>query len=117
MTIKFVNGQTQTYENALETEEYFNGNSRRTLTFQILPQNCNLQTLSDLCTEENCASIELTNEELGVSNIHEGYVLKLKVGIESILSDAETNQYTDMVVLKLGKRTFIEQKLHELGVM
>ena len=116
MKIKFANNVEQSYIEAFETEEYYNGASRRTLTFEIDPSDCDIQTLSDRCTEANLTSIELINEEEGISNIYEGYVLKLQVGIESRLINADTNTYGDVVVLKLGKRTYIEQRLHELGL-
>ena len=116
LKLKFGNNVEQVYESALETEEYYNGSSRRTLTFEINPEDCNLQELSDLCTEENCELLTLTNDEENITNFFENYVLKLQVGIESKLIDSEQNIYVDKVILKLGKRTYIEQKLHELGI-
>ena len=112
------------YQSAIETEEFFNGSSRRTLTFDIAKGSVSLDTLDALCTEDNCAKLELVNDavtdEAGnvstVTNIYEGYVLKLKVGIESVLTDVEKQTYEDRIVLKLGKRTYIEQKLHDLGI-
>ena len=116
LKIKFVNGTEQAYLNALETEEYYNGASRRTLTFEIARDAANLEELDALCTEENLVKLELVNEEMDVSNIYDGYVLKLKLGVEQKLTNPETNTYTEYVSLKLGKRTYIEQKLHDLGV-
>lgn len=104
------------YLTALETEEFYNGSSRRTLTFQIDKSATGLDALDALCTEDNCAKLELVNEEAAITNIYEGYVLKLKVGVESVLTDAEKQTYEDRIVLKLGKRTYIEQKLHDLGI-
>lgn len=115
LIIKFANNVTQEYIDAIETEEYYNGSSRRTLTFTIDPTKCNLQSLSDECTELNCAALELSNTEEGITNIYEGYVLKLFVGIES--RPAGEGSYQEVVVLKLGKRTYIEQRLHELGIL
>ena len=120
LKLKFANGNELTYLTALETEEYWNGSSRRTLTFQLARDAANLETLDGLCTEQNLASLELINDEMGVTNVYEGYVLKLKVGVEPVLVSAETPEaaavYEDRVVLKLGKRTYIEQQLHDLGV-
>lgn len=120
LKIKFVNGKTQEYLNALETEEYFNGSNRRTLTFEIAREAANLEELDALCAEENLAKLELINEEEDISNIYEGYVLKLKVGVEPVLVTAETPDapavYEDRVVLKVGRRTYIEEKLHKLGL-
>ena len=120
LKLKFVDGTEQPYLTALETEEYYTGASRRTLTFQIARNAADLETLDSLCTEQNLTRLELTNDEMGVTNIYEGYVLKLKVGVEPVLVSAETPEapavYEDRIVLKLGKRTYIEQMLHDLGV-
>lgn len=105
------------YLDAFETEEYYNGNSRRTLSFEMAPGAYDLEKLNELCSiEANVAKLELINEEKSITNIHEGYVLKLKVGIEPKLINAETQTYEDRIVLKLGKRTYIEEKLHQLGI-
>ena len=120
LKLKFVDGTEQPYLTALETEEYYTGASRRTLTFQIARNAADLETLDSLCTEQNLAKLELANDEMGVTNIYEGYVLKLKVGVEPVLVSSETPEapavYEDRIVLKLGKRTYIEQMLHDLGV-
>lgn len=115
LIIKFANNVTQEYINAIETEEYYAGSSRRTLTFTIDPSKCNIQDLSDECTEVNCATLELFNTAEQVTNIYEGYVLKLFVGIES--RQVSDGVYEEVVILKLGKRTYIEQRLHELGIL
>ena len=108
------------YLNALETEEYFNGASRRTLSFEIAPGVIGLDKLNALCTEANCATLQLINEEEGVTNIYEGYVLKLACGIHSKLVQEETPDtaavYEDRLIFKLGKRTYIEEQLHKLGL-
>lgn len=104
------------YLDAIETEEYYNGSSRRVITFYIARDAISLDKLDALCTETNCAKLELSNDDAGITNIYEGYVLKLKVGSESVLTDAEKQTYEDRIVLKLGKRTYIEEKLHELGI-
>ena len=112
------------YQSAIETEEFFNGSSRRTLTFNIAKGAIGLDALDALCTEDNCVKLELVNdafvdengETSTITNMYEGYVLKLKVGVESVLTDAEKQTYEDRIVLKLGKRTYIEEKLHELGI-
>ena len=120
LKIKFNGGEDLPYLSALETEEYWNGSSRRTLTFQLARDAADLEELDGLCTEQNLAQLELTNDDMGVTNVYEGYVLKLKVGVEPVLAAAETPDtpatYEDRIVLKLGKRTYIEQQLHNLGV-
>lgn len=120
LKIKFANGSEQEYSSALETEEYWNGSNRRTLTFEIARNTANLENLDKLCTEENLAQLELTNEEIGITNFYNGYVLKLKLGIEQVLTNSETPDspatYEDKIILKLGKRTYIEQQLHNLNI-
>lgn len=116
LKIRFADKTEVAYLNAVETEEYWGGSSRRTLTFEIARAAANLETLDTLCTEANCASLELINEEEAISNIYDGYALKLKVGVEPVLIDAQQQTYEDRIVLKLGKRTYIEERLHELGL-
>lgn len=122
MALKIIFSDTgkteQGYLQALETEEYYNGSSRRTLTFDIARDAADIEALDVLCSaEDNVARLELVNEEMGATNFYDGYVLKLKVGVEPKLIDPETQTYEDRVVLKLGKRTYIEQKLHGLGLL
>ena len=118
-TIKIANTEFE-YLNALETEEFFNGSSRRTLTITCAPDAISIDALNALLTEENLASITLYNEESGISNVYDGYVLKLSCGIKSELVQAETPDraavYEDRLVFKLGKRTYIEEQLHKLGL-
>lgn len=165
MNIKFKNGTKFDYIAALETEEYFNGASRRTLTFDCAVGAVSVDELNSLLSDEaNTAQIVLTNpegvpvyktqpvlseqtdengetvmvetgetefvyDENGqpivdhyeeVANIYDGYVLKLKCGIESKLIEAETPEntavYEDRLVFKLGKRTYIEEQLKRLGL-
>lgn len=108
------------YLDAIETEEYYNGASRRTLTLTCAPDAISIDALNALLTEENLASITLYNEESGISNVYDGYVLKLSCGIKSELVQAETPDraavYEDRLVIKLGRRTYIEEQLHRLGL-
>ena len=119
MDIKFKNGTNLEYLNALETEEYFNGASRRTLTFECAVGAISVDELNTLISDEkNTSSIELSNDE--VTNIYDGYVLKLRCGIESKLIQAETSEtpavYEDRLIFKLGRLTYIEQQLRKLGL-
>ena len=119
MNIKFANGTNFEYLNALETEERYNGSSRRTLTFECEVGVIGVDELNNLLNDEkNTIMIELSSNE--VTNIHEGYVLKLKCGIENKLIQAETPEtpavYEDRLIFKLGKRTYIEEQLHKLGL-
>ena len=119
MNIEFSNGTNFEYLNALETEEYYNGASRRTLTFEAQVGEISVDKLNTvLSNEANTKSIELSNGD--VTNIYDGYVLKLKCGIENKLITAETPEaaavYEDRLVFKLGKRTYIEEQLKNLGL-
>lgn len=120
LVIEFGNGATLEYIEALETEEYFNGSSRRTLTFKIDP-SISVDAINAICNDEaNLASLKLSNisdEYDTITNIYDGYVLKLKVGHEAEAVGDEANTVVDRIVLKLGKRTVIEQKLHDLGIL
>ena len=126
LTIKIANTEFE-YLNALETEEFYNGASRRTLTLTCAPDAIGLSELNALLTEEHLASISLTNDGSGeedgaqaVTNIYDGYVLKLFCGIRNELVQAETPDsaavYADRLVIKLGRRTYIEEQLHRLGL-
>ena len=119
MNIKFLNGINLEYLNALETEEYYNGASRRTITFECAVGTISVDELNTVLSgEANTQSIELSNGD--VTNIYDGYVLKLKCGIENKLITAETPEtaavYEDRLIFKLGKRTYIEEQLKKLGL-
>lgn len=119
MIIKFKDGTNFVYLNALETEQYYNGSNRRTLTFECAVGAISIDALNALLSDENNTKvIELSNGE--VTNIYDGYVLKLEVGVKPILVSAETPDsvavYEDRLVFKLGKRTYIEEQLKKLGL-
>lgn len=115
--LKFADGTEAAYLCAVETEEFWGGASRRTVSFEMEKGALGLESLDALCSEQNCAALQLVNEGESVTGILEGYVLKLKLAVEPVLIDAETQTYAERVKLKLGKRTYIEQQLHELGLM
>ena len=126
LKIKIANTEIE-YLSAVETEEFYNGASRRTLTLTCAPDAASLDALNALLTEEQLASISLTNDGSGeeggaqaVTNIYDGYVLKLFCGIRNELVQAETPDsaavYADRLVIKLGRRTYIEEQLHKLGL-
>lgn len=121
MVIKFANGRAISYVEAFENEEYFNGSNRRVLTMHLDKNEISVDELNTILSDEsNTAEITLTNEEMGVSNVYDGYVLKLKVGVENIFTNRETPDapavYEDRIVFKLGKRTYIEEQLKKLGL-
>ena len=119
MIIKFANGTNFSYLNALETEQFYNGSSRRTLSFECAVGAISVDELNTLLSSEaNTASIGLSNGDK--TNIYDGYVLKMEVGIKPVLVQAETPEaaavYEDRLIFKLGKRTYIEEQLARLGV-
>lgn len=135
MNIKFLNGTNFEYLNAVETEEYYNGSSRRTLTFEAAAGVISVDELNAILSDEaNTQSLTLTGDEVPVLddngnptgetthavNIYDGYVLKLKCGIENKRIAAETPEtpavYEDRLTFKLGRRTYIEEQLKNLGL-
>ena len=135
MNIKFLNGTNFNYLNAVETEEYYNGASRRTLTFEAEPGVIGVDALNAVLSDEaNTKSITLTGDEVAILdeqgnptgkytravNIYDGYVLKCKCGIENKLVQVETTEtaavYADRIIFKLAKRTYIEEQLKNLGL-
>lgn len=119
LKIKINNTEIE-YLNALETEEFYNGASRRTLTVTCEANAASVDALNALLTEQNLHSFTMANDELDVSNVYEGYVLKLECGIRQEKITEETPEtpalYADRLVFKLGRRTYIEEKLHQLGL-
>ena len=133
MEIKFANGQGMEFTASFEGEEYYNGYSRRVLTVEFDPDKTGIDRLNRvLSDEDNLAQITLTGTapvradqqtaavRETVTNIFDGYVLKLECGIKSVLRQPETNGmpavYTEKLIAKLGRRTYIEQALKNLGL-
>ncbi len=156
MKIKFKNDTELDYLKAIETEEYFNGSSRRTLTFECDTNAISIDELNDiLSVEDNLKEITLigepypvykknkittqgvneTGEEINIEqevitdeieryetsqNIYNGYILKLKCGVESVMTESESSEtpakYEDKIIFKLGKRTYVEEQLNKLGL-
>ena len=135
MKAVFGNGAEVTYLNAIETEEYWGGSSRRTLTFTCAPDAVSVDALntilSDAANIETLAlhgSIPTVTEQDGapvtvetpVTNYYEGYTMKLSLGIERVQTQPESPEsaavYEDRLVFKLGRPTYIEQQLAKLGL-
>lgn len=121
MKVKFANGTSINYLNALETEEFWNGSQRRTLTFTCDAEEIGLDQLNSILnSQSNLENIELTNEENGITNFYDGYTIKISVGVDKEKIVEETPvapaQYADRIVFKLGKPTFIEAQLAKLGI-
>lgn len=108
------------YLEAVETEQFYNGASRRTLTVTCAADVLSLNDVNNLLTEPNLAIIGLADSETGAVTFHEGYILKLECGIKSVLVQKETPEtpavYAERLVFKLGKRTYIEEQLFRLGL-
>lgn len=108
------------YLDAIETEEYYNGANRRTLTITAAADAVGVDELHAALTESNLASVTLSNTDPEVSNVYDGYVLPLACGMQSVQTSEETPEipakYEQRLVLKLGKRTYIEEQLRRLGL-
>ena len=131
----FGNGAEVTYLNAIETEETWGGSSRRTLTFTCTPDAVSIDALNAVLSDSaNTETLELqgaittqvdqdgkvVETQVPVTNIYEGYTMKLAVGIDKVLVQPESPDsaavYADRLVFKLGRPTFIEQQLAALGI-
>ncbi len=115
MIIKFSNNKEFEYLKAIETEEYFNGSNRRTLTFEFNPKLVDISELNSIASdEENVKIITLTNKE--ITNIYEEYILRLKIEIDQKYDTEKITQtdLDDVLILKLGKLTPVEKALREV---
>ena len=124
----FGNNAEVTYLDAIETEEFWGGSSRRTLTFTCAADAVSIDALnailSDTANTETLALqgavVTPEGKEQAVTNLYEGYTMKLSVGIDSVLVQPESPDsaavYADRLVFKLGRPTFIEQQLAKLGL-
>lgn len=118
MQIKFNNGKILNCLESLEQEEYYNGSSRRTLTVK-LDKSYSMDELNKLVSDtSNIESIKVTADTW--ENIYDSYTMKLRLGIEQNLVTEETPEtpsvYEEVVVLKLGRPTYIERQLAKLGI-
>lgn len=121
MYIQFPNSAKVNYLNALETEEFWGGSNRRVLTFTCDTEEVGVDELNAILSEKgNLETLELVNEKQGVSNIYEGYTIRMNVGLAREMQAVETPeapaQYVDRLVFKLAKPTFIEAQLARLGI-
>ena len=124
----FGNGAEVTYLDAIETEEYWGGSGRRTLTFTCTPDAVSVDALNAvLSNAANTQTLALHGEITGqdgtqqeITNLYEGYTMKLAVGIDKVLVQPESPDsaavYADRLVFKLGKPTYIEAQLAALGI-
>lgn len=119
LKIKFANNTEVEYIEAFETEEFFSGASRRTLTVYCAENAIGVDALHNVIKNEaNTAAIIMGDEN--VQNNYSGYVLELACGINPVLVTPQTPEapavYENRIVFKLGKRTYIEQALKNLGL-
>lgn len=115
LLMHLTNGFTQEYEDgAIETEEYYNGANRRTLTFHMDPAKVNLEDIRQNCVEANMKYIVLENDELEVTETYEDYVLRLDLQEVLIPKSVDSTEFVLTVILKVGKRTPYEQQLKDL---
>lgn len=116
--VKFKNGKIYEGVDSLEQEEYYNGSNRRTLTVK-LDKSYSVDELNKLVSDtSNIESIKVTADTW--ENIYDGYTMKLRLGVEQNLVTEETPEtpsvYEEVVVLKLGRPTYIERQLAKLGI-
>lgn len=109
------------YEECVETEEFWNNASRRTLTFRCPFDAIGIADLNTLLNDEhNTEQINLVNEDEGIVKIYDLYQLKISIGIEpyTVIPEdpSQPATHVDKIVFKLGRRTYIEQRLHDLGL-
>ena len=128
MRVIFGNNAEVTYLDAIETEEFWGGSSRRTLKFTCAADAVSIDALnailSDTANTETLALqgavVTPEGKEQAVTNLYEGYTMKLSVGIDSVLVQPESPDsaavYADRLVFTLGRPTFIEQQLAKLGL-
>lgn len=104
--IKIANTEFE-YLSAYETSENYNNEMRRTLTVTCEAGVIGLTELNALLTKDNLASIELSNDEFGITDYCDGYTIKLECGIKRVLMQAESHDgaavYEDRLVFKLGR--------------
>ena len=131
----FGNGAEVTYLDAIETEEFWGGSSRRTLTFTCAPDTVSIDALNTILSDTaNTQTLTLVGAiaaqeeqngktiatEIPVTNIYENYTLKLSVGIDRVLVQPESPDsaavYADKLVFKLGRPTYLEQQMAALGI-
>ena len=85
------------------------------ITFECDPTTGVDEINAIVSDENNVATITLTGDD-GIQSIHDGYILKLKVGLESVPQYTEDGpQYAERLVFKLGKMTYIEQKIKQIS--
>ena len=128
MKVVFGSGTEVTYLHAIETEEFWGGSSRRTLTFTCAPDAVSIDALnmilSDTANTETLALHGAIDNPDGtqqaITTLYEDYPMKLAVGIDKVLVQPESPEsaavYADKLVFKLGRPTFIEQQLAALGI-
>lgn len=121
LTITFANGRQLPYLSALETEGYYSGASRRTLTCQLAADATGLDALNLLLSDEaNTETITLANTQDGSTSLHSGYVIKAELAVKPVPVAAETPdapaQSEERIVFTLARRTYIEQQLARLGL-
>ncbi len=121
MQVKFGNDKVVPYDMAIETEEYYNGSSRRTITFDCPAANLSVDEVNRiLSVEGNVESLRLVDDAGVTQNTYDGYVIKMECGFVTKEIARETSdapaQYAEVLRFKLGKRTYIESMLAAQGI-
>lgn len=122
LKVKFADGTSCEYISCTAQSEFWGGAQRQTLTFTIARDAVGLEDLDTITTGDNLERLELTAEGAGeagedITNIYDGYSLRLKLGVEPVLLDEATQTYAPQVVLHLGKRTVQEEQIRSINAM
>lgn len=120
LKVMLKNGLTFEYIGAEMMDEYYNGIARRTMSIICPADAISVDKLNSELIENNLVSIDLVDEENETVDTYEGYVIKLECGIKYKLIVEETPDYpavyADRLVIKLGRRTYMEDMLNKLGM-
>ena len=124
--IKFANGTEWVHEEAVETSEFYDGTTRRTLTVRLAPdKGVALDAVNDvLSNSANTDSVTLSNYgddgALIGQCVYDHYQIKIEVAQRPTVvgSDEITGEETkaDRISFRLGRLTPIEIKLAALGL-
>ena len=124
--INFANGTEWVHEEALETSEFWDGTTRRTLTVRLAPANgVTLDAVNAVLSEPaNTDSVMLSNYgddgALIGQGVYDHYQVKIEVAQRPTVVGADETMgeelKEDRISFKLGRLTPIEIKLAALGL-
>lgn len=121
MKVIFTNGKEVNYIEAIETSAFYENANRRMLEFKLEKDAISLSELNEiLSNEENLTRLHLVNEEENAENYYDDYQIKMELSVRTIptgeFDESGEEIKAERVIFKLGKLTYIEKKLKELGL-